>query len=31
MVKDNAKVIARMIRNKLIELGYNVDKDVTIM
>lgn len=27
----NARVIAGMIRNELIELGYNVDKDVTIM
>ncbi len=27
----NARVIAGMIRNKLIELSYNVDKDVTIM
>ncbi len=27
----NAKVIAGMIKNELIELGYNVDKDVTIM
>lgn len=31
MVKDNAKIIAGMIRNELIELGYDVDKDVTIM
>lgn len=27
----NAKIIAEMIRNELIELGYDVDKDVTIM
>lgn len=27
----NARVIAGMIRNELIELGYDVDKDVTIM
>lgn len=27
----NARVITGMIRNELIELGYNVDKDVTIM